>query len=105
MVGYWNNPSATAETIRDGWLNTSDAMRFDDDVYHWFCDRRKQIIVHDGSNICPQDVEETLMEHPAVDQAGVIGIEDAVHGQKCMRMYPSNPDVISPEFRTDFFRP
>ena len=80
-VGYWNNPAATAETIQKGWLNTGDAMRLDDDGYLWFCGRRKQIIVHDGSNICPQDVEEALMEHPAVDQAGVIGIEDAVHGQ------------------------
>ena len=80
-VGYWNNPAATAETIQEGWLNTGDAMRLDDDGYLWFCGRRKQIIVHDGSNICPQDVEEALMEHPAVDQAGVIGIEDAVHGQ------------------------
>ena len=80
-VGYWNNPAATAEIIQEGWLNTGDAMRLDDDGYLWFCGRRKQIIVHDGSNICPQDVEEALMEHPAVDQAGVIGIEDAVHGQ------------------------
>ena len=80
-VGYWNNRAATAETIQKGWLNTGDAMRLDDDGYLWFCGRRKQIIVHDGSNICPQDVEEALMEHPAVDQAGVIGIEDAVHGQ------------------------
>ncbi|MDB4677751.1 acyl--CoA ligase [Synechococcus sp. AH-551-A21] len=81
MVGYWHNPAATAEIIQEGWLNTGDAMRLDDDGYLWFCGRRKQIIVHDGSNICPQDVEEALMEHPAVDQAGVIGIEDAVHGQ------------------------
>jgi long-chain acyl-CoA synthetase len=80
-VGYWNNLAATTEIIQEGWLNTGDAMRLDDDGYLWFCGRRKQIIVHDGSNICPQDVEEALMEHPAVDQAGVIGIEDAVHGQ------------------------
>ena len=80
-VGYWNNLAATTEIIQEGWLNTGDAMRLNDDGYLWFCGRRKQIIVHDGSNICPQDVEEALMEHPAVDQAGVIGIEDAVHGQ------------------------
>ena len=80
-VGYWNNIAATTEIIQEGWLNTGDSMRLDDDGYLWFCGRRKQIIVHYGSNICPQDVEEALMEHPAVDQAGVIGIEDAVHGQ------------------------
>ncbi|WP_255444930.1 class I adenylate-forming enzyme family protein [Synechococcus sp. ROS8604] len=102
-VGYWNNPAATAETIQKGWLNTGDAMRLDDDGYLWFCGRRKQIIVHDGSNICPQDVEEALMEHPAVDQAGVIGIEDDVHGQnvhayvsfKTGCSVPTIPDLIS----------
>ena len=102
-VGYWNNPAATAETIQEGWLNTGDAMRLDDDGYLWFCGRRKQIIVHDGSNICPQDVEEALMEHPAVDQAGVIGIEDDVHGQnvhayvsfKTGCSVPTIPDLIS----------
>ena len=102
-VGYWNNPSATAESLQEGWFNTGDAMRLDDDGYFWFCGRRKQIIVHDGSNICPQDVEEALMEHPAVDQAGVIGIEDSVHGQNVHAYVsfksgfdaPSVPELIS----------
>ena len=57
-VGYWNNLAATAEIIQEGWLNTGDAMRLDDDGYLWFCGRRKQIIVHDGSNSCTQDVKE-----------------------------------------------
>ena len=80
-VGYWDNPTATAETTQDGWLNTGDVMRFDDDEYLWFCGRRKQIIVHDGSNICPQEVEESLMDHPTVDQACVVGVDDVLHGQ------------------------
>lgn len=80
-VGYWDNPTATDETIQDGWLNTGDVMRIDDDEYLWFCGRLKQIIVHDGSNICPQEVEETLMDHPAVDQACVVGVDNLLHGQ------------------------
>ena len=81
MIGYWNRPDATAETIKDGWLDTGDVMRIDDDGYLWFHGRKKQIIVHDGSNICPQEVEEALLEHEAVENAGVIGIHDLVHGE------------------------
>lgn len=80
-VGYWDNPTATAETIQDGWLDTGDVMRADDDGYLWFEGRKKQIIVHDGSNICPQEVEGALLEHPAVASAGVVGVHDLVHGE------------------------
>jgi acyl-coenzyme A synthetase/AMP-(fatty) acid ligase len=80
-VGYWNQPEATAETIRDGWLDTGDIMRADDDGYFWFRGRRKQIIVHDGSNICPQEVEGALLTYPAVDSAGVVGVHDLMHGE------------------------
>jgi long-chain acyl-CoA synthetase len=81
MTGYWDNPTATAETIVNGWLDTGDEMRLDADGYLWFCGRRKQIIVHDASNICPQDVEDALCEHPAVELAGAIGIHDVMHGE------------------------
>ena len=80
-IGYWDNPKATAETIVDGWLDTGDVMRVDEDGYLWFCGRKKQIIIHDGSNICPQEVEEAVAEHPAIAAAGVIGVHDLVHGE------------------------
>ncbi len=54
MDGYWNNPTATAEVLVDGWLNSGDVMRADEEGYLWFAGRRKQIIVHDSSNICPR---------------------------------------------------
>ena len=57
MVSYWGNPDATHETIVDGWLDTGDVMSADEDGYLWFHGRLKQIIIHDGSNICPQEVE------------------------------------------------
>jgi acyl-CoA synthetase (AMP-forming)/AMP-acid ligase II len=88
MVGYWNNPQATAETIVDGWLDTGDVMRADEDGYLWFCGRKKQIIIHDGSNICPQEVEQAVAEHPAVEAVGVIGVHDLVHGEN-VRAYVS----------------
>jgi acyl-coenzyme A synthetase/AMP-(fatty) acid ligase len=81
MVGYWNRPDATAETIVDGWLDTGDLFRADEDSYLWFCGRRKQIIVHDGSNISPQEVEDSLLAHPGVQAACVVGVHDPVHGE------------------------
>jgi acyl-coenzyme A synthetase/AMP-(fatty) acid ligase len=81
MIGYWNNPEATAETIVDGWLDTGDMMSADEDGYLWFHGRKKQIIIHDGSNICPQEVEAALLEHDAVASAGVVGVQSAMHGE------------------------
>jgi acyl-CoA synthetase (AMP-forming)/AMP-acid ligase II len=79
--GYWNDEAATAEVLRDGWLDTGDVMRADADGYLWFCGRNKQIIVHDGSNISPQEVEDALLEHASVANAGVVGIHDLLHGE------------------------
>ena len=81
MIGYWGRADATSEVLVDGWLDTGDVMSLDDDGYLWFAGRRKQIIVHDGSNISPQDVEGALLEHPAVVAAGVVGIRTLSHGE------------------------
>ena len=80
-IGYWNNPAATKAAIKDGWFDSGDIMRVDEDGYLRFFGRKKQIIVHDGSNISPQEVEDALLEHHAVESAGVIGIHDLVHGE------------------------
>jgi long-chain acyl-CoA synthetase len=81
MAGYWRRPEATASVFRDGWFDTGDMMRMDRDGYLWFRGRKKQIIVHDGSNIAPQEVEEALLEHPAVLAAGAVGVHDLLHGE------------------------
>jgi len=88
MLGYWDNPGATSESIKDGWFDMGDVLRADEDGYLWFKGRKKQIIMHDGSIIGPQEVEEALLEHEAVDNAGVIGIHDLVHGEN-IRAYVS----------------
>jgi long-chain acyl-CoA synthetase len=80
-VGYWEDPSATAAAFSDRWLDSGDVMRVDDEGYYFFCGRKKQIIVHDGSNICPQEVEGALVAHPTVQSAGAVGIHDLVHGE------------------------
>ncbi len=102
MVGYWQAPEATAEILREGWLDSGDLARADEDGYLWFFGRKKQVIVHDGSNISPLEVEGALMEHPAVALAGVVGVHDTVHGEN-VRAYvtlrpgaerPSSADLI-----------
>ena len=80
-VGYWDDPGATEAAFSSGWLDSGDVMRADDEGYFSFCGRKKQIIVHNGSNICPQEVEGALLEHPSVANAGVIGIHDLIHGE------------------------
>jgi len=80
-VGYWDDADATAAAFSDGWFDSGDVMRADEDGYFYFGGRRKQIIVHDGSNITPQEIEGVLLEHPSVEAAGVVGIHDIVHGE------------------------
>ena len=102
MSGYWEAPEATAEILREGWLDSGDLARADADGYLWFFGRKKQVIVHDGSNISPYEVEGALVEHPAVELAGAVGVHDAVHGEN-VRAYvtlregaesPSTGDLI-----------
>ena len=81
MAGYWEAPEATAEILRDEWLDSGDLARADADGYLWFFGRKKQVIVHDGSNISPYEVEGALNEHPAIALAGAVGVHDAVHGE------------------------
>lgn len=81
-VGYWDDPKATADTFDNGWLRTGDLVRRDADGFYWFAGRVKQIIVRGGSNISPQEVEEALYHHPAVLEAGVIGMPDPLLGEK-----------------------
>jgi long-chain acyl-CoA synthetase len=81
MLGYWNDPAATAATLRDGWLHTGDLARQDEDGHCWFAGRKKEIIVRGGSNIAPQEVEDVLLQHPAIFQAGVVGMPDPELGE------------------------
>jgi long-chain acyl-CoA synthetase len=81
MAGYWQAPEATAEVLREGWIDSGDLARADEEGYLWFFGRKKQVIVHDGSNISPYEVEGALNEHPAVALAGAVGVHDEVHGE------------------------
>jgi len=71
-------------------------MMADEDGYFWFRGRKKQIIVHDGSNICPQEVEEALLAHPAVAAAGVVGVHALLHGENVRAYITLKRDVPQP---------
>ncbi|OBI83331.1 long-chain fatty acid--CoA ligase [Mycobacterium sp. E740] len=81
MSGYWNNPEATAATLQDGWLRTGDMGSFDDRGFLTLRDRSKDVVISGGSNIYPREVEEVLLEHPGVTEAGVVGAPDEEWGE------------------------
>jgi len=81
MLGYWNNPAATQETLRGGWLHTGDCGSFDEDGFLTLKDRVKDLIISGGSNIYPREVEEVLMRHPGVFEVAVLGQPDREWGE------------------------
>jgi long-chain acyl-CoA synthetase len=82
MLGYWNAPEATAETLRsDGWLRSGDIARMDDDGYLYIVDRAKEMIKYKGYQVAPAELEGIVMEHPAVLDAAVIPKQDFEAGE------------------------
>ena len=81
MKGYWENPKATEETIRDGWLWTGDMGSIDEDGFVTLRDRSKDVIISGGMNIYPREVEEALLAHPSVAEACVVGQPDPEWGE------------------------
>lgn len=81
MSGYWQNPQATAATLQNGWLHTGDMGSFDDRGLLTLRDRSKDVVISGGSNIYPREVEEVLLEHPGVVEAGVVGAPDEEWGE------------------------
>ena len=82
MRGYWNRPEATAETLRGGWLHTGDIGRFDERGYLYVLDRMKDLIISGGANVYAREVEEVLVQHPAVESVAVIGLPDRDWGER-----------------------
>ena len=81
MAGYWQNPEASAATLRGGWLHTGDVGAFDADGYLTLKDRSKDLIISGGSNIYPREVEEVLLKHAGVREVSVIGRPDREWGE------------------------
>lgn len=87
-LGYWNDPENTRAALKDGWMRTGDLARRDAEGYLWFAGRSKDIIIRGGSNISPGEVEDALYAHPAVYEAGVVGVPCGELGQR-VRAYVS----------------
>src|SRR5437868_745931 len=82
VKGYWNKPQATAETFVSGWLHTGDLARIDADGFVQIVDRKKDMICRGGENVYCVEVENALAAHPAVFEVAVLGVPDAMMGEK-----------------------
>jgi len=82
MKGYWGRPDATAEAIRDGWFHSGDLGRVDEDGYFFIVDRKKDMIIRNGFNVYPREIEEVLYAHPAVLEAAVVGLPHDEYGEE-----------------------
>jgi acetyl-CoA synthetase len=81
FLGYWQNRAATADKVRDGWIRTGDLGRADEDGYFWFQGRVDDVISSAGYRIGPEEIEQSLLRHPAVAMSAVIGVPDPVRGE------------------------
>lgn len=91
MKGYYNRPHATAEAIRDGWFRSGDLARKDEDGYYYIVDRSKDMIIRGGFNVYPRELEEVLIQHPAVSMVAVIGVPHMSHGEEIKAVVVKNP--------------
>jgi long-chain acyl-CoA synthetase len=92
MKGYHDRPEATAEAIKDGWFRSGDLARKDEDGYYFIVDRSKDMIIRGGFNVYPREIEEVLMEHPAVSLVAVIGVPHDSHGEEIKAVVVKNKD-------------
>jgi long-chain acyl-CoA synthetase len=82
MLGYWNQPEETEKVLRDGWLYTGDVGFRDTDGYYFITDRKKDMLLVNGINVYPREIEEIIYQFPGVKEAAVIGLPDARRGEQ-----------------------
>jgi long-chain acyl-CoA synthetase len=82
MMGYWNQPEETKKVMRDGWLLTGDVGHRDADGYYYITDRKKDMLIVNGINVYPREIEEVIYHFPGVKEAAVIGVPDARRGEQ-----------------------
>ncbi len=93
MLGYWNQPEVTAQTLRDGWVHTGDAGYMDDDGFIFLMDRIKDMVVSGGENVYSTEVENALAQHPAVATSAVIGVPSEQWGEAVHAIVILHPGV------------
>ena len=106
MDGYWENPQETQQALRGGWLYTGDLGWMDESGMFFIVDRKKDVIKPGGFQVWPQEVENTLMEHPAVAEAGVAGVPDEHQGEavKAWVVLKAQAGRVEPGELSDFCR-
>ncbi|SOE23539.1 long-chain acyl-CoA synthetase [Spirosomataceae bacterium TFI 002] len=92
MKGYYNKPEANAETLKAGWLYSGDVAVKDEDGFFFIVDRTKEMIIRGGLNVYPREVEEVMMQHPAVSMVAVIGVPDEEKGEEIRACVVLKPD-------------
>ncbi|WCM54062.1 long-chain-fatty-acid--CoA ligase [Pseudomonas sp. WJP1] len=97
MLGYWNNPAATAQVLKDGWMHTGDGAYMDEEGFVYIVDRLKDMIVSGGENIYSAEVENALASHPAVAQSAVIGIPCEKWGETVHAVIVLKPQAVATE--------
>lgn len=95
MKGYLNQPEATKETLRGGWLHTGDLAKQDEDGYIYIVDRKKELIIRGGYNVYPREVEEVLYGHPGVLECAVIGVPHKDLGEEVCAVIVRRPGVTT----------
>ena len=93
VAGYWNKPEQTADTFVDGWLHTGDLARMDDDGFMQIVDRKKDMVNRGGENVYCVEVENALVQHPAVFEVAVVGVPDTMMGEKVGAVVVPRPDT------------
>jgi len=89
--GYWNRPGETAEAFHDGWVTVGDLAKKDAEGHLYIVDRKKDMVISGGINIYPRDVEETLLQHPAISDIAVIGVPDDKWGERLKAFVVKTP--------------
>lgn len=105
FIRYWNKPEATKEAWEGGWIHTGDLAKRDEDGYYYIVGRKKDMIITGGENVYPGEIEQWLSDHPAVNEAAVVGIPDEKWGEKVtafVSLY--NPDAITKEELIEYCR-
>ncbi|MDB6027035.1 MAG: long-chain fatty-acid-CoA ligase [Verrucomicrobiales bacterium] len=84
MLGYWKQPEESAKSFRDGWLLTGDVGHFDADSYFYITDRKKDMLLVNGINVYPREIEEVIYRFPSIKEASVIGVPDLRRGEQAV---------------------
>jgi long-chain acyl-CoA synthetase len=105
MKGYFNKEAETEEVLKDGWLHTGDMAKIDGDGYIYIVDRKKDLIIVDGMNVYPREVEDLINRHPLIEESAMVGVPDGKGSELTMLFIKKKEDsVVDEDEIRDFMR-